>query len=287
MKNLCSATILAVFHIGLVEGKLDALNPDMVENHNSSAIAIEFQGAGYVIQDKPPRPILSGISLRIADGELVAVLGRSGSGKTSMIKLINRTCPITSGDVLVSGKSVAEWDLIRLRRGIGYVIQETGLFPHLTVEENVCIVPQLEKWPPDRARRRFHEVMELVGLSADELGRRHPRELSGGQRQRVGIARALAADPRILLMDEPFGALDPITRAELQQVFLDLARRVSKTIVLVTHDLREALLLGTRIVLLNQGRIVASAPPDEFLRLDQPTVREFVSASELRTGQPV
>ena len=282
-----SVNILPVYETCLDEGTLDALNPNMVENTKPSPAAIEFQDAGYVIPDHPPRLILSGISLKIADGELVAILGRSGSGKTSMIKLINRTRPFTSGDVLVSGKSVAEWDLIRLRRGIGYVIQETGLFPHLTVEENVSIVPQLEKWPADRARRRFHEVMELVGLNAEEFGQRHPRELSGGQRQRVGIARALAVDPSILLMDEPFGALDPITRAELQQVFLDLARRVSKTIVLVTHDLREALLLGTQIVLLKEGRIVASAPPEEFLRLDQPAVREFVSASELRPGQPV
>ncbi len=286
-KRFFSATILAVRHLGLEEGTLDALNPNMVENANTSAAAIEFQNAGYVIQDHPPRLILNGISLRIADGELVAVLGRSGSGKTSMIKLINRTRPFTSGNVLVSGKSVADWDLIRLRRGIGYVLQETGLFPHLTVEENVSIVPQLEKWPADRARQRFHEVMELVGLNAEEFGQRHPRELSGGQRQRVGIARALAADPRILLMDEPFGALDPITRAELQQVFLDLARRVSKTIVLVTHDLREALLLGTRIVLLKEGRIEASASPHDFLQLDQPAVREFIAASELRPGQAV
>jgi osmoprotectant transport system ATP-binding protein len=259
----------------------------MVENTSTPAPAIEFLNTGYLIQSAEPRPILNGVSLRIADGELIAILGRSGSGKTSLLKLINRMRPFTSGDVLVGGQSVAEWDLIRLRRGIGYVIQETGLFPHLTVEENACIVPRLEKWPADRARRRFHEAIELVGLTAEEFGQRYPRELSGGQRQRVGVARALAADPRILLMDEPFGALDPITRAELQQVFLDLARRVSKTIVLVTHDLREALLLGTRIVLLKEGRIEASASPRNFLQLDQPAVREFVAASELRPGQSV
>jgi osmoprotectant transport system ATP-binding protein len=282
-----SATILPVSHLGLDEGTLDPRNANMVENTSTPATAIEFLDTGYLIQAAEPRPILNGISLRIADGELIAILGRSGSGKTSLLKLINRTRAFTSGNVLVGGQSVAEWDLIRLRRGIGYVIQETGLFPHLTVEENACIVPRLEKWPADRARRRFHEVMELVGLNADEFGQRYPRELSGGQRQRVGIARALAADPRILLMDEPFGALDPITRAELQQVFLDLARRVSKTIVLVTHDLREALLLGTRIVLLKEGRIEASASPHDFLQLDQPAVREFVAASELRPGQAV
>jgi len=247
---------------------------------------IEFRDAGYTIPATTPRAILNGISLQIADGEVVAVIGRSGSGKTSLLKLINRVHRFSSGDVLVSGKSVAAWDLIRLRRGIGYVIQETGLFPHLTVQENVGIVPELERWPVDRRRLRFQEAMALVGLSADEYGKRYPRELSGGQRQRVGIARALAADPRILLMDEPFGALDPVTRAELQQVFLQLARRVSKTIVLVTHDLREALLLGTRIVLLKDGAILASAAPREFLELDQPVVREFIAASELRPGAP-
>jgi len=246
--------------------------------------SIEFRNAGYSIAAKESRLILNGISLRIADGEVVAILGRSGSGKTTLLKLINRIHLYTSGDVLVCGKSVGAWDPIQLRRGIGYVIQETGLFPHLTVKENVCLVPELEGWPRDRARLRFYDVMALVGLNADEYGKRYPRELSGGQRQRVGVARALAADPRILLMDEPFGALDPITRAELQQVFLDLSRRVSKTIVLVTHDLREALLLGTRVVLISAGQIVASAAPDQFLTLDQPAVREFVAASELRPG---
>ena len=259
----------------------------MPEPATTSAPAIEFRETGYSIPAKEPRSILNGISLCIADGEVVAILGRSGSGKTSLLKLINRILRFTSGDVLVGGKSVSDWNLIQLRRGIGYVIQETGLFPHLTVKENVCIVPELEGWPRDRTRLRFYDVMALVGLNADEYGKRYPRELSGGQRQRVGVARALAADPRILLMDEPFGALDPITRAELQQVFLDLSRRVSKTIVLVTHDLREALLLGTRVVLLNGGHVAASASPDDFLRLDQPAVREFIAASELRVRQAI
>jgi osmoprotectant transport system ATP-binding protein len=245
---------------------------------------IEFRQAGYVVPSKTPRSILHEVSLGVTDGEVLAILGRSGSGKTSLVKLINRILGFTSGDVLVGGTSVSEWNLIQLRRGIGYVIQEIGLFPHLTVRDNVCIVPELERWPLDRIHRRFLEVMALVGLNADEFGNRYPRQLSGGQRQRVGVARALAADPRILLMDEPFGALDPITRAELQQVFLDLSRRVRKTIVLVTHDLREALLLGTRVVLLHAGRVVASASPEEFLKLQQPEVREFVAASELRLG---
>jgi len=255
----------------------------MPEPANSTP-AIELRNAGYVIPAKEPRAILNNISLRIAEGEVVSIIGRSGSGKTSLLKLINRVLRFTSGDILVAGKSVGAWDLIRLRRGIGYVVQETGLFPHLTVRENVSLVPELEGWPNDRTRQRFQEVMALVGLNAEEYAERFPRELSGGQRQRVGVARALAVDPPILLMDEPFGALDPVTRAELQQVFLDLSRRVSKTIVLVTHDLREALLLGTRAVLIESGRIVASASPEDFLKLDQTAVREFVAASELHVG---
>ena len=247
---------------------------------------IEFRHAGYIIPAKQGSSILNDISFRIAEGEVVSIIGRSGSGKTSLLKLINRIHRHTSGDVLVGGKSVSAWDVIRLRRGIGYVVQETGLFPHLTVRENVCVVPELEQWPRDRSRQRFQEVMALVGLNPNEYAERFPRELSGGQRQRVGVARALAADPKILLMDEPFGALDPITRAELQQVFLDLSRRVSKTIVLVTHDLREALLLGTRTVLLDRGCVAASAAPEEFLKLEQPAVRAFIAASELRLGQP-
>jgi len=257
----------------------------MPEPLSNSQPAIEFCDVGYVISAKEPRPILSNISLRVAEGEVVSVIGRSGSGKTSFLKLINRIHRHTSGEILVAGRSVSEWNLIRLRRGIGYVVQETGLFPHLTVKENVCVVPELENWPRDRVRLRFHEVMALVGLNASEYAERFPRELSGGQRQRVGVARALAADPPILLMDEPFGALDPITRAELQRVFLDLSRRVSKTIVLVTHDLREALLLGTRTVLIDAGHIVASASPSEFAKLDQPAVREFIAASEVRVGR--
>ncbi len=245
---------------------------------------IEFRNAGCVLNAKNPRAILSGISLEIADGQVIALLGRSGSGKTTMLKTVNRLRAFTSGDVLVDGRSVNTWDVIKLRRRIGYVIQETGLFPHLTVEENVCVVPQLERWPAERMRARFQEVMDLVGLSADDFARRYPRELSGGQRQRVGVARALAADPAILLMDEPFGALDPITRADLQRAFLNTARRVAKTIVLVTHDLREALLLASRIVLLDAGRIVASASSNEFLKLDHPMAHQFIAASELRTG---
>jgi len=256
----------------------------MLESPDMPDAVIEFRNVSYLINDGSLRPILTEISVEITDGEVVALLGRSGSGKTTMLKMINRIRVFTSGDILVAGRSIRMWDLIQLRRRIGYVIQETGLFPHLSIEENVCIVPKLENWSGERMRARFREVMDLVGLHPEEYGPRYPRELSGGQKQRVGVARALAADPAILLMDEPFGALDPVTRAELQQVFLDLARRVSKTIVFVTHDLREALLLGTRIVLLDGGQIAASTTAKEFLKLDHPIARQFIAASQLVVG---
>lgn len=245
---------------------------------------IEFQQVEYHISTKPPSPILSAISLRIYHGETIALLGRSGSGKTTMLKLVNGLRRSSSGLVSVLGRSIADWDPIRLRRSIGYVIQEIGLFPHLTVRENVSIVPQLENWPSDRLLTRYQQVMQSVGLDPQLFANRFPRDLSGGQRQRVGVARALAADPEVLLMDEPFGALDPVTRAELQREFLALSRHLSKTIVLVTHDVREALLLATRIVLLDSGRIVALATPSEFLALDQPVAREFLAAAELAAG---
>lgn len=253
-------------------------------NSHMTQPSIEFSNVEYRINPKDPRPILSAISLQIHQGETVALLGRSGSGKTTMLKLINRLRNFSSGDLLVEGQRLRDWDLIRLRRRIGYVIQEIGLFPHLTIEENVSLVPGLENWPSERAKKRYAEVMQLVGLDAAEFSRKFPRELSGGQRQRVGVARALASDPAILLMDEPFGALDPITRAELQREFLTLARQLTKTIVLVTHDVREALLLGTRVVLLHAGRIVAEAAPREFLKLEQPVAREFIASSELIPG---
>jgi len=246
---------------------------------------IEFRHVEYQIStNSARRMILSGISLEIHGGETIALLGRSGSGKTSLLKLINGLRQSSAGTIFVEGRDLSDWDPIRLRRGIGYVIQEIGLFPHLTVRENVCLVPTLESWPADRLSSRYIEVMQAVGLAPAEFSSRFPRELSGGQRQRVGVARALAADPKILLMDEPFGAVDPVTRAELQREFLSLARRMAKTVVLVTHDVREALLLATRIVLLDRGQIVAEASPDQFVRLDSPIAREFLAAAELNAG---
>ena len=247
---------------------------------------IEFRQVEYQISTISSQPILSVVSLQIYRGETIALLGRSGSGKTTLLKLINGLRRATSGHVLVQGRDVRDWDIIRLRRGVGYVIQETGLFPHLTVRENVCLVPQLEKWPSDRISARYVEVLQSVGLSPSLYSQRYPRELSGGQRQRVGVARALAGDPEILLMDEPFGALDPVTRAQLQREFLTLSRDLAKTVVFVTHDVREALLLGSRVILLDSGRMVAEATPQEFVRLTHPIAREFLAAAELATGAP-
>lgn len=253
--------------------------------NNFSGNLIEFREASFHINDIPGREVISGVSLSVPVGETVVLLGRSGSGKTTLLRLINAMLLPSQGQVLVQGRATVEWDPIRLRRGIGYVIQEAGLFPHFTVAENVALVPSLEKWERERTEARVGELLRLVGLESGEFAKRRPRELSGGQRQRVGVARALAADPPILLMDEPFGALDPVTRAELQREFRALAQRLGKTIVFVTHDLREALLLASRIVLLEAGRIVAVGSPQEFLRLDHPEVRAFVAS--LETGPRV
>jgi osmoprotectant transport system ATP-binding protein len=190
----------------------------------------------------------------------------------------------TSGQILVEGKATSDWDPIRLRRHIGYVIQDAGLFPHFTVAENVGLVPKLENWDSVRRDARVSDLLHLVGLEPREFAQRRPAQLSGGQRQRVGVARALGVDPSILLMDEPFGALDPVTRAELQHEFSELARRLGKTIVFVTHDLREAMILGSRIVLLQNGRIVADATPQEFLRIDHPEVKAFTASLQNVAG---
>jgi osmoprotectant transport system ATP-binding protein len=242
------------------------------------ASAIEFRDVSYHVNDIPGRDIISRLSLIVSVGETLVLLGRSGSGKTTLLKLINRLLLPSQGSVYVHGQPTSDSDPIRLRRGIGYVIQEAGLFPHFTIAQNIALVPTLEKWDSARTNARVKELLELVGLSPSEFSSRHPRELSGGQRQRVGVARALAADPPILLMDEPFGALDPVTRAELQREFAALARRLGKTIVLVTHDVREALLLGSRIALLESGRLVAVEAPQEFLRLTHSEARAFCAS---------
>jgi osmoprotectant transport system ATP-binding protein len=225
--------------------------------------AVEFRSVHFTIGSNR---ILDNLSLSVSEGETLVLLGRSGSGKTTALKMVNGLVFPTSGDVLVEGKSTRDWDLIRLRRSIGYVIQDIGLFPHFTVAANVGLVPELENWEPQRISARADELLNQVGLDAPSFRNRYPRELSGGQKQRVGVARALAADPRILLFDEPFGALDPIIRAELQQQFLELRRVVSTTSIFVTHDVREALKLGSRIALMKRGRLDVIASPDEFLQ---------------------
>ncbi|MGH7838486.1 MAG: ATP-binding cassette domain-containing protein [Candidatus Binataceae bacterium] len=250
----------------------------------SSDVSIEFRDVSYHINDIPARPIVSDISLSVSRGETLILLGRSGSGKTTLLKLINRLLLPSQGEVLVEGRATSSFDPVSLRRGIGYVIQDAGLFPHFTVAENVGLVPTLEKWDRCRTAVRVGELLSLMGLDPSEFSERRPRELSGGQRQRVGVARALAADPPILLMDEPFGALDPVTRAELQREFSALAQRLNKTIVFVTHDIREALLLASRIALLQAGRLVALAPPQQFLQLDHPEVRAFAASLAVPIG---
>ena len=237
--------------------------------------AIQFRNVSYRFNGGSE--LLHNLDLDIQLGETLVLLGRSGSGKTTTLKLINHLLEPTGGEIRVEGKSTRDWDPIRLRRHIGYAIQEVGLFPHFTVERNIGVVPRIESWPAERVRKRVEELMQLVGLDR-QLASRYPRELSGGQRQRVGVARALAADPPILLMDEPFGALDPITRAELQTEFQALQQRLKKTVVFVTHDLREALTLGTRIALMDAGKLTAVLTPQDFQKSQQPEVKSYVEA---------
>ena len=206
-------------------------------------------------------PIIDELTLSIVSGEVVVFVGRSGAGKSTLLKLVNRLLLPTAGSVRVEGRDTREWDAIRLRRRIGYVLQDVGLFPHMTVEANVGVVPRLEGWPADRVRARSLALLDLVGLPPDTFASRWPSELSGGQRQRVGVARALAADPPILLMDEPFGALDPATRVELQREFARIQQQLKTTVILVTHDMAEASALGRRIGVLDAGKLVMSTLP--------------------------
>ena len=246
----------------------------MKVNHSEDP-AIELRDVAYTLPNG--QLLLSGLNLQVQRGETLVLLGRSGSGKTTTLKLINRLLSPSSGEVFVNGTSTAKSDVIRLRRGIGYVIQEIGLFPHYTVERNIALVPRLEGWPAERLHQRVEELLQMVGLEA-QLAARYPHQLSGGQRQRVGVARALAADPAILLMDEPFGALDAITRDQLQREFLSLQQRLNKTVVFVTHDLREALRLGSRIALMEAGRLITILSPIEFLHSSDPLAAAYVRA---------
>jgi osmoprotectant transport system ATP-binding protein len=238
---------------------------------------LEFRDVSYRIGG---RAILRNISLPVAEGETVVFLGRSGSGKTTLLKMANGLLRPDSGEVRFEGRPVREWDLIRLRRRIGYAIQDVGLFPHFTVEANVGLVPRLEGRPPENIRERVEFLLGAVGLPYIDYAQRYPRQLSGGQKQRVGIARALAADPPMLLLDEPFAALDPVTRYELQRQFLELRNRFRKTALFVTHDIREALMMATRIVLLKDGEVEMIAPPDEFRRASTAEARAFLTTLE-------
>src|SRR3954464_13976028 len=234
-----------------------------------TAPALVFDHASFLLNN---RALVDDLTLSVEQGETLVLLGRSGSGKTTSLKLVNRLHDPSSGEVRVNGRPTTSWDPIRLRRGIGYVIQEGGLFPHFTVEKNIGLVPRIENWPPEKIRTRVRELLAVVGLTSDLLDR-YPQQLSGGQRQRAGAGGALAADPPILLLDEPFGALDPITRSEIQKEFRTLQQRLGKTMIFVTHDIREAFLLGTRIGLMQEGQLQALVTPAEFLALDHPEAR--------------
>jgi osmoprotectant transport system ATP-binding protein len=240
----------------------------------SNKPAIEFDHAFFCLNG---RTLLDDLVLSVKQGETLVLLGRSGSGKTTSLKLINRLLLPTSGEVRVNGRATAEWDPIKLRRGIGYVIQDGGLFPHFTVGRNIALVPHIENWSRSRVDARVRELMATVGLK-EELIARYPNQLSGGQRQRVGVARALAADPPILILDEAFGALDPITRSEMQKEFRALQKRMRKTVIFVTHDLREALLLADRIALMEDGRLVVDLAVSEFSQSKDPLVRAYMEA---------
>ena len=237
----------------------------------SSESPIRLSGVTYRVGSAT---LVRDLSFEVGKAETVVLLGRSGSGKTTALRLVNHVLMPSAGEVFVEGRRTADWDPIRLRRRIGYVIQEVGLFPHFTVARNISLLPSLEGWEAERVEARTRELLDKVGLPADVLSR-YPQQLSGGQRQRVGVARALAADPPILLMDEPFGALDPITRAEIQREFLAIQETLGKSILFVTHDLREALLLGDQIGFMDGGRLVWMGTPQEFRTGSDPRIAAF------------
>jgi osmoprotectant transport system ATP-binding protein len=240
-----------------------------------SAPILEFRNVAYRLNR---REILSAVNLSVRAGEVLALLGESGAGKTTVLRLANRLLVESAGEVVIQDRPARAWDVIELRRQMGYVVQDTGLFPHYSVARNVNLLPDLLGQSKQQMAARTDEMLHLVGLEPGDFRHRYPHELSGGQRQRVGVARALAGDPPILLMDEPFGALDPLTRVELQQEFKKLQARLQKAVVLVTHDLREALFLGTSVCLMDAGKIVTICSPQEFLRSRDNRVQAYVQA---------
>jgi osmoprotectant transport system ATP-binding protein len=247
-----------------------------------AAVGVEFAKVSYTLpvaaDGQPRRSLLREISLRLKAGTTTALLGRSGSGKTTLLRMVNGLVLPTSGEVRVGDQSTVAYDPIALRRSIGYVIQETGLFPHMTIGRNAGMALELAKRSKAEISARVVEVLKLVDLDFNEFRERYPWQLSGGQRQRVGLARALALEPEALLMDEPFGALDPLTRAEMQTMLRDLLRGVNKTVLLVTHDLDEALYLAERVIFLADGEVVADLPAEEVLKSENPHVKDYVSA---------
>jgi len=240
------------------------------------AASIEFEHVQYRLPSGVA--VLDDVSFTVEPGDVLVLVGRSGVGKTTILRLINHLLLPSTGEIRVEGRATAAWDPIALRRRTGYVLQEVGLFPHMTVGRNIAVVPHLEGWPEARIRARCNELLELVGLDPISYERRFPHELSGGQRQRVGVARALAADPPVLLMDEPFGALDPLTRSELHREFRRIQGQLRKTVVMVTHDMAEAFALATRLGVLDQGRLVALDTPDAIARAGDPRIRMFLEA---------
>ena len=243
-------------------------------------ILVEFRDVSFS-HAASPTPVISHLSFSVQRGETLVLLGESGCGKTTTLKLINRLFLPTSGQVFVEGKTTADWDAIQLRRRTGYVIQEGGLFPHFTVERNVGLVPSLDRADPKKIKQRVDELLAIVGLNPQEFAERYPGELSGGQRQRVGVARALAAEPPLLLLDEPFGALDPLTRSSLQRQFIEISKRLNKTAVFVTHDVREALLLGSRIGLMHKGKLLLLETPANFLKSNDEQARAYLETLEV------
>lgn len=256
---------------------LPAGGPSRDYSQDVDSHGVEFRDVSFA---RPGQPyVVVDFSLSVRRGEVLALVGASGAGKTTVLRLVNRLLVPSRGEVLVEGRETRQWDPIRLRRAVGYVIQDVGLFPHLSVAENIAVVPRLEEWGYERVDARVHELLELIELADGDFARRWPDELSGGQRQRVGVARALAVDPPVLIMDEPFGALDPLTRRQLQEAFRRIQDRLRKTVILVTHDMAEAMRLADRIGVMDQGRLIWCGEPQAIGAAGPPLVRRLVDAA--------